>query len=719
MVILFDLSTLNQQQNEAVTSNAQYLRVIAGAGSGKTRVLTYRIAYLIKTLGIPEKTILAITFTNKAAAEMRERIVKLLKGENIAAHISTFHSFCARFLREEIRNINYPASFVIIDQEDQYKVISDIIDKNDLSKEMFNPRGVLSYISNYKSEAVSIEKAFEYAQGMPGDETKAMLFKQYEKYLSENFYLDFDDLILKTVQILEKFPITREKWQKRFSTILVDEFQDTNWIQLRLIQYLASDKTSVMVVGDPDQTIYTWRGADVAIILDFPNMFKGSVDVVLNQNYRSTKAILECANSLIKNNSKRVHKDLTTNNRQGSKNIYFNAENVELEAVWVVDRINDLISKNPQLRFSDFSILYRSNFYSRAFEIALNRFRIPYLIFGGIRFFERKEVKDIMAYLRLIVRDDDNLAFERIVNTPRRGVGDKTLEAIKINASINKVSYYTELKNNIEKNKNAALKRFVKIIEDAREQLNTPGILYYEIIDKLVKNTGYLDILIEADEEERIENIKELSTYLEEMQRNNPYLPLVEIIQELSLLSSQDEIKDKNYVSLMTVHTAKGLEFPYVFVVGLTQGIFPTYRAVEAGASAVEEERRLAYVAFTRAMNQLFLTDSQGYNFNSKGFKESSQFLEEAGEFITPYFNSEKMTASLTKRTINTPKERKLKPIKLSSEHYRPGDSVVHDVFGEGIILAISSNVMTITFKNASYGQKMISTSFSGIHKKG
>lgn len=719
MIILFDLSTLNQQQKEAVTSNAQYLRVIAGAGSGKTRVLTYRIAYLIKTLGIPEKTILAITFTNKAAAEMRERIIKLLKGENIASHISTFHSFCARFLREEIRNINYPPSFVIIDQEDQYKVISDLIDKNDLSKEIFNPRGVLSYISNYKSEAVSIEKAFEYAQGMPGDETKAMLYKQYEKYLSENFYLDFDDLILKTVQILEKFPITREKWQKRFSTILVDEFQDTNWIQLRLIQYLASDKTSVMVVGDPDQTIYTWRGADVAIILDFPKMFKGSVDVVLNQNYRSTKAILECANSLIKNNSKRVHKDLTTNNRHGSKNIYFNAENAELEAVWVVDRINDLISKNPQLRFSDFSILYRSNFYSRAFEIALNRFRIPYLIFGGIRFFERKEVKDIMAYLRLIVRDDDNLAFERIVNTPKRGVGDKTLETIKLSASINKVSYYTELKNNIETTKNAALKRFVKIIEEAREQLNTPGILYYEIIEKIIKNTGYLDLLIEANEEERIENIKELSAYLEEMQRNNPYLPLVEIIQELSLLSSQDEIKDKNYVSLMTVHTAKGLEFPYVFVVGLTQGIFPTYRAVEAGAGAVEEERRLAYVAFTRAMNQLFLTDSQGYNFNSQGFKVSSQFLEEAGEFITPYFNSEKMNASLTKRPKNERIERKLKPIAISSEHYRPGDSVVHDVFGEGIILAISSNVMTVTFKNASYGQKMISTSFSGIHKKG
>jgi DNA helicase-2/ATP-dependent DNA helicase PcrA len=719
VIILFDLSTLNQQQKEAVTSNAQYLRVIAGAGSGKTRVLTYRIAYLIKTLGIPEKTILAITFTNKAAAEMRERIIKLLKGENIAAHISTFHSFCARFLREEIRNINYPPSFVIIDQEDQYKVISDLIDKNDLSKEMFNPRGVLSYISNFKSEAVSVEKAFEYAQGMTGDETKAMLYKQYEKYLSENFYLDFDDLILKTVQILEKFPLTREKWQKRFSTILVDEFQDTNWIQLRLIQYLASDKTSVMVVGDPDQTIYTWRGADVAIILDFPKMFKGSVDVVLNQNYRSTKAILECANSLIKNNSKRVHKDLTTNNRQGSKNIYFNAENAELEAVWVVDRINDLISKNPQLRFSDFSILYRSNFYSRAFEIALNRFRIPYLIFGGIRFFERKEVKDIMAYLRLIVRDDDNLAFERIVNTPKRGVGDKTLETIKISASINKVSYYTELKSNIEATKNAALKRFVKIIEEAREQLNTPGILYYEIIEKIIKNTGYLDLLIEANEEERIENIKELSTYLEEMQRNNPYLPLVEIIQELSLLSSQDEIKDKNFVSLMTVHTAKGLEFPYVFVVGLTQGIFPTYRAVEAGASAVEEERRLAYVAFTRAMNQLFLTDSQGYNFNSQGFKVSSQFLEEAGEFITPYFNSEKMNASLTKRPKNERIERKLKPIAISSEHYRPGDSVVHDVFGEGIILAISSNVMTVTFKNASYGQKMISTSFSGIHKKG
>jgi DNA helicase II / ATP-dependent DNA helicase PcrA len=719
VIFLLDLSTLNEQQKQAVTSPNQYLRVIAGAGSGKTRVLTYRIAHLIQDLGIADRTILAITFTNKAANEMKQRVAKLLNKMELGSHISTFHSFCARFLREEIRLINYPTSFVIIDEEDQYKIINELMTKNNLDKEVFSVKGIIAYISNFKTEAIGVEQAYKYAHGLPGDETKVKIYEDYEKYLTANHYLDFDDLILKTVLILEKFEQTRVKWQHRFSNILVDEFQDTNWIQFRLIQYLASPKTSVLVVGDPDQTIYTWRGADVSIILDFPNMFKGTEDVVLHKNYRSTKTILNCANALIKNNSKRVHKDLDTDNKAGSKNIYYQADSSELEALWVVDRINDLVKNNPQLTYSDFAILYRSNFYSRAFETALNYSKVPYLIFGGIRFFERREVKDVMAYLRLLVRDDDNLAFERIINTPRRGVGDKTLEVLKIRASQNNNPYYVELKTNIETSKNNSLKQFVEIIEQAREKLNTPGCLYYELIDFIVKKTGYLDQLIEANEEERIENINELSGYLNEMQKNNPYLPLIEIIQELSLLSSQDEIKDKNFVSLMTVHTAKGLEFNYVFVVGMSEGIFPSSRALMEGSNAIEEERRLAYVAFTRAKNQLFLTDSLGINFASNSRKNSSQFLHEVGEHVTPYYNFERFHESLKRPQVVKPIERKLKPQITSDQDYRPGDLVVHDVFGEGLIIAISSNVLTITFKNQSYGQKMISKSFGGLHKKG
>ena len=719
MIILLDLSTLNEQQKRAVTSDSQYLRVIAGAGSGKTRVLTFRIAYLIQNLGIADKTILAITFTNKAANEMKQRVIKLLNTTEIGSHVSTFHSFCARFLREEIRLLNYPSTFVIIDEEDQHKVISDLIKKHDLDKEIYTPKSILTFISNFKSEAISVEQAYKYAHGLEGDEIKTKIYEEYEKYLTQNHYLDFDDLILKAVLILEKFPLTREKWQNRFSNILVDEFQDTNWIQFRLVQYLASPKTSILVVGDPDQTIYTWRGADVSIILDFPKMFKGTEDVILNLNYRSTKTILECANALIKNNAKRVHKDLMTENSVGSKNIYYKGENSEFEALWVVERINDLVKNNTNLSYSDFAILYRSNFYSRAFETALNRYRIPYLIFGGIRFFERKEVKDIMAYLRLIVRDDDNLAFERIVNTPKRGVGEKTVEVIKIRASQNNNSFYVQLKNTINESKHESLKKFVNIIEEARVMLNQPGCQYHEIVDFIFKKTGYLDSLIEAKEDERIENVNELANYLNQMQESNPYLPLVEIIQELSLLSSQDEITDKNYVSLMTVHTAKGLEFPYVFVVGLSEGIFPSGRALADGPNAIEEERRLAYVAFTRAKKQLFVTDSNGINFKNNQARQSSSFLQEVGEYLTPYYNFERMHEPLKRTIIDRPIERKLKPQIVSNEEYRPGDQVIHDTFGEGVIIAMSANVLTITFKNQSYGQKMISKTFGGLHKKG
>ena len=718
VIFLLDLSTLNAQQKQAVTSQSQYLRVIAGAGSGKTRVLTFRIAYLIQNLGIADKTILAITFTNKAANEMKQRVTNLLNTTQLGSHISTFHSFCARFLREEIRLINYPTSFVIIDEEDQHKIVSDLIKKFDLDKELFTPKSIISFISNFKSEAISVEQAYKYARGLPGDEAKTKIYEHYEKYLTENHYLDFDDLILKTVTILEKFPKAREKWQNRFSNILVDEFQDTNWIQFRLIQYLASPKTSVLVVGDPDQTIYTWRGADVSIILDFPNMFKGTEDIVLNVNYRSTRTILDCANALIKNNEKRVHKDLTSHNQIESKNIYYMGETNEFEALWVVERINELIKNNSNLKYSDFAILYRSNFYSRAFEQALNRFKIPYLIFGGIRFFERKEVKDVMAYLRLIVRDDDNLAFERVVNTPKRGVGEKTVDVIKIRAAQNAQPYYLQLKNNLSETKNEALKKFVQIIEDSRRMLNTPGCQYFDLVDFIVKQTGYVDLLLEANEDERIENINELASYLKQMQENNPYLPLIEIIQELSLLSSQDEIKDKNFVSLMTVHTAKGLEFPYVFVVGLSEGIFPSGRAVVEGPSAVEEERRLAYVAFTRAKNQLFVSDNHGINFRTNINWTKSRFINEVSDYLTSYYNSERYQEALRKPQIIKPIERKLKPQVTTNEEFRNGDYVVHDAFGDGVIISISSSVLTIAFKNQSYGTKMISKNFGGLRKK-
>jgi DNA helicase-2/ATP-dependent DNA helicase PcrA len=714
------LTQLNQSQYKAVTTNAKYARVIAGAGSGKTRVLTSRIIYLISSLGIQANQILAITFTNKAASEMKKRVESYVDEGNIRPFIATFHAFCVRFLREEIKIIDYPASFPILDDEDQEKILKQILEEQDIAKDVLSPKQAKSYISNNKSANVSVERAKVIAGSFYGEQLNARVYEAYEKELNRLKALDFDDLILKTCQILKANPNIRDKWCARHQYLLVDEFQDTNDIQYLLVKLLMNETSELFVVGDPDQTIYTWRGANVNLILNFDKDFKGAEQFILNENYRSTKAILDGANQLISNNRKRIAKDLITNNSEGGKTIYYQGKSQELEAKWVCERIKELRAKNKKIRYQDIAILYRSNYYSRGIEDQLIKNKIPYVIYGGIRFFERREIKDALAYLRLVVNSKDDLAFDRIINTPKRGIGAKALDTIKDGAKEDNISEFEYVMNNVDSFRRIAdqLQRFVDLILDARNKLNSDDCVYSRLLDDLLETSGYYKMCKDEDEEDRIDNLKELVNLLFIRQGEGvESVTLDEILQDLALYSAQDEMNDTDSVILMTVHTAKGLEFPYVFLVGLSEGVFPSAKTIVETKDGIEEERRLAYVAFTRAMKQLFLSDSEGYNYSSGSFRTASRFISEVSEHITPYFGGVSVSRPVYSAKDNEVKDYGSNTI-VNDRNYHPGQMVVHRAFGEGVIISVEKDSVRVAFKDPNYGVKLISSSFAGLSPK-
>lgn len=713
------LSKLNEQQLAAVTAQNQYIRVIAGAGSGKTRVLTNRIIYLVEKLGIAPHSILAITFTNKAAREMKKRVIDFLGEEQERMHISTFHSFCNRMLREDIRVLGYPSSFVIIDEEEKEKVIRRMI-KDFNARESVTVGAAINYISRMKNAQVSVQEADNDSQNLVIEKIKASIYRKYEKYINEKKYVDFDDLIIYAVKILKNFPQIRAKWQSRFQYILVDEFQDTNDLQFQLIQLLTSPQTALFVVGDPDQNIYTWRGANLKIILDFNRHYPNTRDIVLHQNYRSTQNILDAANRLIQFNQQRVHKDLLTDSGQGGKVLYYEALSHEIEAQWVVDRIRELKRKNPSLDYRDFAILYRSNYYSRDIESKCIRSGIPYEIYGGTRFFERKEVKDAICYLRIIVNPTDDLAFERIVNTPKRGIGERSLEVLREEAQIKLTSMFAIASEKITK-----IQDFFTLIDEAKLRLQQEHANYAEILRYVLNESGYYAMILAQDQDEdsdRSLNIQAVYDYLFDAQRNNPGISVDEILQNIALVTAQDEMHDSNHVSLMTIHTAKGLEFPFVFVIGLTEKVFPAHRSVTPNGdehenkNGVEEERRLAYVAFTRAQKQLFLSCSVGFNYSVSTYGVPSRFLEEIKDKITPYYI--KQAPPSRARSLHKKNDVEASTMMDSTFDYRPGSMVEHTGFGEGIVTAIEGDVLTIAFKNSQVGVKKISKNFRGLRGK-
>ena len=627
------LEGLNDKQHEAVVNTEGPCLVIAGAGSGKTKVLTHKIANLIEK-GVNPWNILAITFTNKAANEMKARVQNLI-GDDEAKDmwIGTFHSICVRILRRTIEAIGFEKSFVIFDTSDQKSIIKACLKELDIDDKMFSERSVQCEISNAKNEM--LEPA-EYARKYSGDFRKdkiAEIYSLYQKKLKANNAIDFDDIINYTIRVLTESPEALEYYSDKFHYVLVDEYQDTNKAQFTLITMLAARYGNITVVGDNDQGIYSFRGADISNILNFERDFPGTRIIKLEQNYRCTQNILDVANAVMKNNETKYEKKLWTQNDKGTKVKMHKADNEYDEATYIVENINRL-KREEYYKNSDFAVLYRMNTQSRSIEDILRREDIPYKIVGGLKFYERKEIKDAIAYLRLIQNPADNLSLKRIINEPKRGIGKASLENIEELADRNGISMYEVIKkaNEFELNRVFVNSReFVETMEDLMKRKSELKIS--EIITETMKKTGYIKALEEEDTveaENRIENLNELLTVAIEFEEENAENGLAEFLEGITLSSDLDNMEEtEDTVTLMTLHSAKGLEFPVVFLVGMEEGIFPGYKSI-GEAKELEEERRLCYVGITRAKEHLHMTCAkQRTVFGSTSCNAVSRFMKE------------------------------------------------------------------------------------------
>ena len=725
------VKSLNDKQLLAVESHSQYLRIVAGAGSGKTRVLTYRISYLISQEKVQPWKIVAITFTNKVANEMKNRILKIVPEASNDLTIRTFHSFAAYFLRQEISVLGYPSNFTILDEEDQTKVIKDIAvsmgyKKNDpIIKKTIAYIGTNKLHEKYPGDIKITHERFE-------DEKVCLeIFEEYENQKDRQSALDFDDLLLKTNQILASYPLIQAKWRNRIDHILVDEFQDTNDTEYKMIKFLLKPSASLYVVGDPDQTIYTWRGANQNIILNLSEDFPNLETVILNQNYRSTQNILDSANKLIGHNKYRVPKDLYTHNIKGHEIMVRGLDSGVGEASYIAREIISL-KETQHYKYSDIVLLYRSNYLTLDFEKALMAKKIPYVIYGGIKFYQRMEIKDVLAYFRLINNYKDDISFERIINVPKRGIGETSINLIKNNAIDHDLSLYEyissdyaleELPDRVSK----SLRSMIARIEHTKEELKEDNEIFAKTLEDLITDIGYYEYLKTQEEgEDRIDNVKSLFDDLRHYLSNNEKATFEEYLQNVALVSAQDDIQEGEHVTLMTVHTAKGLEFPVVFVVRLNQGIFPSNRALlEGGYIAEEEERRLAYVAYTRAKERLYLTFSGGYNYVVGTNLIESQFIKESGNSAQPRptsFNSGYKYQPKPQRKYSTfndiigddsisfddePKIVQEEPKSNNISNWEVGDIVIHQKFGKGVVTSLEGdNIIVVDFKE--HGQKTL-----------
>lgn len=628
---------LNEMQKKAVMQTEGPVLILAGAGSGKTGALTVRIAHLLE-MGIKPWNILAITFTNKAAKEMRERVEKLVGEGARDMWISTFHSTCVRILRREIQHLDYDNSFSIYDGDDQEKILREAFKRLNMSTtdKTFSVKGALASISHLKEEMTSWET---YSQQVDKDDLRAVrlarVYETYQKMLKENNALDFDDLIYKTVLLFRQFPEVLEKYQERFRYIMVDEYQDTNTSQYELVAMLAAKYQNLCVVGDDDQSIYGWRGANIRNILDFEKDFPETTVIKLEQNYRSTKKILEAANAVIHHNQTRKDKTLWTENDSGSILHIFKAENEYDECRFVAEKIQELEKKGRKR--SEMAVLYRTNAQSRAVEDMMVRKGIPYRLFGGVRFYERKEIRDILSYLKVLANPNDTIALRRIINVPKRGIGETSLDKLAAFAQEQGISLYGALSRLDEittlKTRAAKFRDFYELFEHLRVDAGAFSVA--ELLDAVIKRTGYLQILMAEGREEalsRIQNLDEFVNKAAEYDQNNPEGDLAGFLEEVALVADIDSYEEsEEAVALMTLHSAKGLEFPFVFIIGMEEGIFPGYRAVMyGGEKEIEEERRLCYVGITRAKEELFLTHAKNrMQHGITQYNPPSRFLKE------------------------------------------------------------------------------------------
>lgn len=712
------LDSLNANQKEAVMQSEGHIRIIAGAGSGKTRVVTSRIAYLIDEIGVLAYRILAITFTNKAANEMKQRIMNLLGDQGSGINISTIHSFCVRLLREDIHLMGYPRNFTIVDADDQKSILKEAYKMYGVEVKSYSFSSVLAYISNSKCSGIEASDALAIANKHTSEYVKAQVYDYYEKRLQAMYALDFDDLLLFTRKLLKRNKEVRIKWQNRFDYIHVDEFQDVDKIQYDIVKYLVKETTALCVVGDPDQTIYTWRGADVNIIMNFEKDFALSKTIILNENYRSAPSILKGANSVIKNNVNRIDKELYTNLPETQKIIHYSASEDGLEPCWVADQIQ----KNhcSGTAYKDMAVLYRSNYLSRSLEKQLLDNHIPYKIYGGVRFYDRAEIKDSLSYLRMLIHENAaiDLAFKRIINVPKRSIGAKSIEAMEEISFRENCNLYEVLKNYpVCKGKaNVNAQAFIELIEKHRLLISSMSISM--LLENILEESGYLKMLEDEKETERLENIKELINDIEIFEENHPEGTLDEYLQQIALYTDKEEENKQDFVQLMTIHAAKGLEFDTVFVYSMCEGIFPSEKAVsEGGRTALEEERRLAYVAFTRARKQLYISDARGYSFVMDGVKRPSRFIQEIDEDCIEHYGMMQETIKMPQMiSSNEPINASISSSGAVSR-LRKGDLVTHKSFGDGVVLNTSNGIWTIAFSN-KFGIRKIAANHPSITKK-
>lgn len=734
-----DMELLNKEQKEAVLHKDGPLLILAGAGSGKTRALTCRIAYLIDECGVNPWNILAITFTNKAAGEMRERVDRIVGFGSESIWVSTFHSACVRILRRYIDRLGYEQRFTIYDTEDQKTLVKDVCRRLQVDTKLYKERMLLSEISRAKNEYISPE---EYRLDVQGDfrkERVAQVYAEYQKELKKNNALDFDDLLVKAVELFQSCPDVLDYYQERFRYIMVDEYQDTNTVQFRFVSILAGKYRNLCVVGDDDQSIYKFRGANIKNILNFENVFPDARVIKLEQNYRSTQNILNAANGIIKNNRSRKEKALWTENGQGEPVTFRHFQTAYEEAEYIAGEIRKKI-RAGEAEYGDFAVLYRTNAQSRMFEEKFLMANIPYKIIGGVNFYSRKEIKDVLAYLKTVDNGKDDLAALRIINVPRRGIGAVTINKVQAYADSRGISFFEALESaaDIPGLGKALLKiqPFVLLIHELR--LKLPDLTMEQLIQEILEKTGYARELKDegTDEAEaRLENIGELVSKAVSYEENTEHPELSGFLEEVALVADIDSLEEEgNKVLLMTLHSAKGLEFPCVYLAGMEDGIFPSYMSIAADdpLEEIEEERRLCYVGITRAMKELTLTavrvrmirGENQYNNVSRFVRELPQEVLQQKEAVPPMPKAQqpvnnaytKAREAFRTKTFDPQQFRVTKADRLD---YGVGDRVSHIKFGEGTVLDVTEGgrdyEVKVNFDRA--GVKKMFASFAKLKK--
>ncbi len=737
------LNGMNPRQKEAVLHTDGPLLLMAGAGSGKTRVLTHRIAYLIEEKEVNPWNILAITFTNKAAKEMKERVNAILASGGEDVWVSTFHSMCVRILRRDVDFIGYNRNFTIIDSSEQLTLMKRILKELNIDPKKYDPRSILGTISQAKN-SLQTPQDFAKMQGSYYEEIAAKCYAAYQKELQYNQCMDFDDLIMNTIRLFEEHPDSLTYYQNKFHYIHVDEYQDTNHAQYTLVNLLAGRFRNLCVVGDADQSIYGWRGADMQNILDFEKDYPDAAVILLEQNYRSTKNILSAANQVIENNSNRKPKNLWTENKEGNKITYYRADNERDETRFIVDRVQEEIRSNHR-NYGDFAILYRTNAQSRVMEETLLKANIPYKMVGGHKFYDRKEIKDILAYLNVLANPQDSISFERIVNSPKRGIGPGSIEKLRSFASLHEWPLLEAAQNvdlaNIGGKAGQQLGAFGEMIQEVTQMI--PYLTVTELTKEVLDRSGYLeDLKIQntLEAQARIENLEEFLTVTQEFdkqfeQQNEedadaPEEKLTVFLNDLALVSDIDNLEeDASQVTLMTLHAAKGLEFPVVFLIGLEEGVFPLSRALME-ESELEEERRLAYVGITRAEEALYLTNAFSRTlYGRTQYNRPSRFVEEIDQELleiegmrptpkkTPVFA--KKTAAYSYKQPETAVVSSKSATGGEKNSWKPGDKVKHKKWGLGTVVRVSGTSKDLELDVAfpSQGVKRLLAAFAPIEK--